>query len=187
MVEHSRVYTLLELLICLTILMILFSASIPDFSHWKNRREADRIINEISTLINMTRSYAISNNIMMTLCRSDDGLACQGSWEQGSIIFSDENADHIVNGNDRIFFRTPALDITGTIKLRAFQNKQYLQMTPRGFTNYQNGNFTYCPANNDNKLAQQIILSLSGRVRFALDNDGDGIREDSKGEALSCA
>lgn len=59
-------------------------------------------------------------------------------------------------------------------------------MTPRGTTNYQNGNFSFCPSNKNPALARQIIVSATGRTRYARDLDGDGIVENSKGQPLHC-
>ena len=48
------------------------------------------------------------------------------------------------------------------------------------------GNFTYCPPNNDARHARQLILSMSGRPRAALDTNGDGIVEDANDKPLRC-
>jgi len=59
-------------------------------------------------------------------------------------------------------------------------------MTPRGTTNYQNGNFTWCPANGDPLMIRQVVVSLTGRTRFAKDSDGDGVVENSQGKEVEC-
>jgi len=82
-----------------------------------------------------------------------------------------------MNGDDRLLYRLQPLMIPGSLKFRSFGNKQYLQMTPFGMTNYQNGNFTYCPENGDANLARQVIISFTGRTRYARDKDGESLRE----------
>ena len=74
----------------------------------------------------------------------------------------------------------------GTIRWRAFRNRQYLQMTSAGYTNYQNGNFTYCPPNGDVYQARQLIINMQGRVRKPADIDNDGIIEDARGRDIRC-
>ena len=59
-------------------------------------------------------------------------------------------------------------------------------MTPMGFTRDQNGNFTWCPGNGDVRLARQLIVNAAGRLREALDSDGDGVREGANGRPIGC-
>ncbi|MEX2367133.1 MAG: GspH/FimT family pseudopilin [Pseudohongiellaceae bacterium] len=186
MLGRAAGFSLTEILVSITIVVILLSTAMPDLSQWREKNATDQTIDELRGAISMTRSSAVTYNTIVTLCRSNDGEHCQGSWNDGSIIFIDHNADHVLNGDDRLLYRTSPISINGTITFNSFRNRQYLQMTPRGATNFQNGNFTYCPANGDLRLARQIIVSLSGRSRLARDLDGDGIAEDSQGRPLDC-
>lgn len=179
--------SLIEILVCLTVVaFLMLKVSTPDFSGWRQRREIEGLMHEFIGAIAMARSHAVAENVMVTFCRSNDGKSCQGKWHEGSILFTDFNADRVINGRDRVLFRLEPMKPAGTLTFNSFQNRQFLQMTSRGFANYQNGNFTFCPANKDPRMARQIIVSLSGRTRFAHDRNGDGIVEDSQGAPLSC-
>ncbi len=178
--------SLIEILVCLTIVAFLTLVGTPDFSGWRQKKEIDALMRELLGAIDMARSHAVAENVMVTFCRSNDGRACQGKWDEGSILFTDFNADRVINGSDRLLFRLEPMKPGGTLTFNSFQNRQYLQMTSRGFANYQNGNFTFCPASKDPRMARQIIVSLSGRTRFARDSDGDGVAEDSQGKPLYC-
>ena len=180
--------SLIELLVCLAIFAFLVvNVVTPNLAIWRQRKEIDGVMQELLFAIDMARSHAITENVMVTFCRSNDGSKCQGKWHEGSILFTDHNADRIINGTDRLLYRLAAMKPAGALTFNSFQNRQYLQMTSRGFTNYQNGNFTYCPGSLDPALARQIIVSMSGRTRFARDKDGDGVVEDSQGKPLNCA
>ena len=179
--------SLVELLLVLTILALLVaSLDSQGFARSRDEKQADGVMSDIVSAISMARQAAILENVMVTYCRSDDGMHCQGNWQDGSIIFTDRNADRRINGDDRLLHRLDAVAITGSLRFKSFRNRQYLQMTPFGFTNYQNGNFTWCPANRDNTLARQVIVSMTARTRYARDSDGDGIIEDSQGKPLTC-
>ncbi|MDY6983521.1 MAG: GspH/FimT family pseudopilin [Pseudomonadota bacterium] len=185
-VESAAGFTLIELLVCMAIVAFLALQASPGIAEWRARKAADGLIRELLSAVAMARAHAIAGNVTVTFCRSADGSSCGGNWRDGSILFRDANADRIVNDDDRVLFRLTLLPVDGTLEFRSFQNRQYLQIDSRGFTLYQNGNFTYCPANGDARLARQLIISLSGRTRLARDTDGDGIVEDSQGRALSC-
>ena len=177
---------LLEMLIVLSITGILASIALPDLGKMLSRYEGEKIMNSLARAIAFARAQAVEQGAMITFCRSSDGLKCKGSWHEGAIIFTDYNADRIINYNDQILLHTPAVKTQGTLKFRAFQNKQYLQLTPLGFTNYQNGNFTWCPEDKDPRQARQLIISYTGRTRLAVDSNNDGIRENASGKNISC-
>ena len=69
---------------------------------------------------------------------------------------------------------------------RSFRNRSYLMIRPSGLTDWQNGNFLYCPESGDPRLARQIVINAQARVRHARDSDGDGIVEDARGRAVVC-
>jgi type IV fimbrial biogenesis protein FimT len=185
--EGMRGMTLVELLMVLAIVAFLvLQMAGPDWQARRERLQVDGVMRELLGAVDLARAHAITGNVMVTLCRSNDGERCQGQWRDGSIVFTDRNADRVLNDDDRILYRMQPIAAPGSLTFRSFQNRQYLQMTPRGFTNYQNGNFTYCAADGNAALTRQIIVSLSGRSRFARDTDGDGVVEGSQGKAVSC-
>lgn len=187
MVYRSMGLSLVELLIALSLVaLLLFRVLDPDLAGIQERRRIEGAMDELVMAIGMARQGAVTENRLVTLCPGVNGRACRGKWHQDLIIFTDANGDREINGSDRMLFRLPAIEAEGELSFNSFRNRQYLQMTPLGFTNYQNGNFTFCPANGDPRLARQIIISLSGRTRYARDEDGDGIVENSRGEALRC-
>lgn len=182
-------FTLIELLLVLGIsAFLLLRLAQPWWQELHQRKQVELMMIELQQFIVMARSSAVSHNSMVTLCRSDDGRQCRGRWKDGSILFTDANADHVINGDDRLLFRmpAPATAAFGELDFNAFRNRQYLQLTPQGSTNFQNGNFTWCPADGNLRLARQLIVSVSGRTRMARDSDGDGIVENSQGQPLDC-
>jgi type IV fimbrial biogenesis protein FimT len=183
----SRGLSLIELLLCLAIMaFLLVNVVTPGFNAARTRHDIDEVLQDVANSITMARAAAINENVMVTLCRSSDGEHCQGRWETGSILFTDYNADRVINGSDRLLFRMPPMKPGGTLTFNSFRNQQYLQLTPRGTTNSQNGNFTFCPANGDLTLARQLIINVTARARMAQDLDHDGIVEDSQGKPVKC-
>lgn len=181
-----RGYTLIELCVTLGIVFILLNLGLPSYSALLARQQSQVEVERLNRAISIARHTAVNEGRMTTLCRSSDGFQCGGQWQQGYIVFTDHNGDRQINGTDRLVEVFPALSRGVSLRYRAFQNKQYLQMTPAGFTNYQNGNFTFCPDSKDPALAQQLIVNRAGRTYLARDLDGDGIREGANGKPISC-
>lgn len=178
--------SLLELIIVLSICSLLLSFALPNFAETISHKRSDIAASRLKQTIEFARITAITRNTLVTICRSTHGDECGGSWGQGVLVFSDHNGDREIDDTDEIVRYTRFHDYEGTVTWRAFQNRQYLQITPLGFTKYQNGNFTFCPPNGDAKFARQLIVNRSARTRFALDKDQDGVRENSRGQPLNC-
>lgn len=185
--NKARGLTLLELLVTLCMLSVLLGISLPDYNHLSQSLSGDVTLRKLATAVQLSKSTAIATGTTVTLCRSADGLACNGRWEDGVIVFTDHDRDGTLDDDDTIVRHVTFGNAKGRIVFRAFQNKQYLQLTGLGVTAYQNGNFTYCPYSGDRLFARQLIINRTGRLRFALDSDGDGIKEDSRGRPLNCS
>ena len=185
--RFSKAFTLLELLITVFILSLLFSLSMPNFQAMIEQRKADMIMQKLLQSIQFARVSAIRSGTLVTLCKSADGESCGGNWVDGILIFTDADGDRKIDGADELLRHIQFNHSQGTLAWRAFQNRQYLQITHLGFTRYQNGNFTYCPSNADPELARQLIINRAARARYAMDSDGDGIREDSRGRPINCS
>ena len=134
----------------------------------------------------MARQTAIYRNRTVTLCRSDDGRHCKGQWHQGMLLFVDLNGNRRLDNNEELVHQFAPLREGDQLFWRAFRNRQYLVMSPRGFTAYQNGTFTYCPKEGLN-YAKGIILNAAGRIKLTSDSDGDGIDEGANGKPLRCS
>ena len=183
--KHSG-FTLLELLIAIATVGILATLSVPNLNAMLQTHAAETLLDDLARTMSMARSSAVFQGQMVTMCRSDDNKGCNGEWHNGVLVFLDRNGNRIVDPGDEVLHITQAARLPGTLLLRSFPNKQYLQFTPAGIINNQTGNFTWCPADKDARQARQLIFNITGRVRFAIDADKDGIREGADGKPLSC-
>src|SRR5258706_3119711 len=86
--QYRRGFTLIEVMIALTISAILLMIAVPSFRDAslgsKLRTTANRLIS--STLVG--RSEALKRNAVVTMCVTANGTSCTtGGWEQGWIIY----------------------------------------------------------------------------------------------------
>jgi len=84
-------FTLLELLITMSIAAILLTIAIPSFRYITN---SNRIAGEVNGLLGdlqFARAEAVKEGRTVTVCISSDGQTCTGStaWQDGWIVFSD--------------------------------------------------------------------------------------------------
>ena len=178
--------SLLELFATLAIIATLTSLALPAFTVLE-REESSRVLRQFLTLVETGRSAAIRQRHTITLCPVDEQRRCTANWQTGAMLFfdSDDNRQRSMDEEPVAIVRWP--ELRGQLDWRAFGNRQRLLIDHYGGLSGQNGNFTWCPPAHSSEPAHQLVLNGSGRFRFARDNDGDGYREDSRGQPLRCS
>lgn len=179
-------FTLLEALACLALLALLAGFALPAMNGLVEASRAATGINWLVRAVNTARSAAVTQGVMTTLCPTEDDQQCGGAWHGRLMVFTDRNGDRRINGDDQAIAYLDFPSPGATVTWRSFRNRQFLQITPLGFTNNQNGNFVYCSRDQAPELARQLVINLQGRTRSARDRDGDGIVEDRNNRALRC-
>ncbi|MBT8147818.1 MAG: GspH/FimT family pseudopilin [Gammaproteobacteria bacterium] len=182
----NRGTTLIEALLAVGIIAILLSMALPDLQQLRIRQQGTLALRKLASSIYLARSAAAEFRSIAVICPSVDGAVCGGDWHEGVLVFLDGNDNQSFDTGDKRVDYLQYEKLPGTLHWRAFRSKPYLQITPVGFTRYQNGNFTWCDLQKSPENAHQLILSKTGRVRFAKDSNGDGLRENSSGKPISC-
>ena len=87
-------FTLIELVVTMTILGVLAAVAVPSFSDAFLSSRLASFSNSFSASAQLARSEAIKRNATVKMCRSSNGSSCAttGGWQQGWIIFSDNGA-----------------------------------------------------------------------------------------------
>jgi len=91
--SNSYGFTLIELLVTLVVAVVLLTIGVPSFNEFLKKNRLATTTNQFVTTLNLARSEAITRGIRITVCKSSDGATCvtTGSWDQGWIVFTDEN------------------------------------------------------------------------------------------------
>lgn len=182
----ARGWTMLEMLLCCALIAVLATLALPNLGHWHEGHRVQQVTETFSRQLALARFEAANRGMTMTLCPSSNGLNCGGDWSKGSLLFSDPNANRALDEGEPIL-SVLNFDTDGSkVAFRAFGVQSSLQFDPEGAT-HQSGHFLFCPRSGDTRLARQLVISHSGRVRQAQDKDGDGIREDAQGQPLDCS
>jgi type IV fimbrial biogenesis protein FimT len=181
----QRGFTLIELLITITIAIIIIGVAAPSFNNTLKRREANKVVDTLQTLIRNGRSYALNSHHNLTICGSSDGWHCNAMWSKGVLMLEDGNRNGIVDGKDRILQSEP-LDIQPSqLVWQGFGGKNLI-IESFGTSYASNGTFTYCRKDHDPLYSRQVVVSRGGRARHSLDKNNDGVHEDSNGKAIKC-
>lgn len=184
---RSRAFTLLELLITLTIASLLAALAYPAFSDLINRVHATSRVNNLVGIIRFARHAAIDGGRWVTMCPAQEERCTNSSgWQSGIMVFADDNRDGRRQDAEVVLGYLPRLDDGERLTWRSFRRRNFLTFRPAGYTNWQNGSFHYCPASGDARYGKVLIVNIQGRTAPSVDADGDGIDEQANGRPLVC-
>lgn len=185
---RSRIsgFTLIELLIALAISAVTLSFALPAFDQIMSRTKTTSAINRLIGAVNITRHTAVTFQSMTTLCALKPNGQCGANWAGTLTVFLDKNHNAQLEQEDTIIKRVAPVSEGTQVSWRAFQNKRYLQMTPRGYTNFQNGNFVVCHNPDFARDARQLVINVQGRTRINRRVNQQGWPIDGKGRVLKC-
>ena len=182
--------TLVELLTTLAVAGILVATASGGAAHLVGQHRAGAAVNQMLGAIRFARHAAVTHRSPATLCPADGArqnkCGRRNTWHNGALVFLDENANGRFDGGDVLLRRLPPLGEGDRFYWRSFRNRSYLMIRPSGLTDWQNGNFLFCPRGGDPRYARQIVINAQARVRHARDGDGDGIVEDARGRPVTC-
>lgn len=171
--QRARGLTLIELMVTLSVLAILMVVAIPSFQSMIASSSLSTASNDLLTTFAQARSNAIRRGARVTVCKSADGAQCTttGNWEQGWIMFNDDDhstASATVDTGETITFAAPALTNGLVIK----GNLDYVSYAADGQSKLMSGGFlagkmrvcsTVASMSND-KRARNLVLSGTGRI-----------------------
>jgi type IV fimbrial biogenesis protein FimT/type IV fimbrial biogenesis protein FimU len=186
-VNKVKGFTLIEVLITLSILGIITAIAMPNISDFIIKTRVDNEISSLHRLILNARNAAVNTGKNVTVCPLSNNI-CSTNWKAELTVFTNETntlADNKVYNDD---------DDEKSIKVRsAIMDSDTLSyddtliiFSPTGrAVSGGNSTFTYCPSSNK-LLARSLYISLSGRVYASEDSDNNGIDEDRNEVEVSC-
>lgn len=92
----SRGVTLIELIVCVSMLAILIGLAIPSFATAMSTWRRDNAVGDFMADLQLARSTAIRTSKVVVMCVSADSTTCFASddWRQGRLVFSDLNGNN---------------------------------------------------------------------------------------------
>lgn len=158
----QRGFTVVELMIVVTIAGILLTVGAPAFLDVVSRTLTNSQARTLLSGINSARGEAIRRNATVVICPSSDGADCDaGNWTAGWLVFVDTgNSPASVSGDDEVL---RVGDGPGGGSTVSFSDDRIVY-DGMGFSSGASRLFTICPADDDVSNAQGISISPSGRA-----------------------
>jgi type IV fimbrial biogenesis protein FimT len=161
----QKAFTLIELMVTLSVIAILAAIAAPSFSDMIQDNRLIANSNTLTGALALTRSEAVKRANSVTICASSNQSSCTGDWHDGWIIFSDADEDAVVDTDDTVIQVQQGLANNVTVR---FDNNRVIYQSS-GFSSF-NGTFVIC---DDRGLsnAKGLVINGTGRVKTATTTD----------------
>jgi len=124
-------FTLYELMITVLIVGVILAFGVPNFAAFTKNSRMTSTANDLHASFLMARSEAARAKTNITICASADQLNCGGTWEQGYIVFLDDNGDLVRAGATETILRAHQTVAEG-VMLRVANNATYFSFASTG-------------------------------------------------------
>ncbi len=184
--RHGAGFSILELMVTITVLSVLLAIAVPSFRGVMRRNSVSSAAGNLMGDLQYARGEAATRHKFVSLCRSTDGKTCAAdaattSYEQGWLVYS---YDADVDGPNQSF--TPTKADHELLRVGGLQDRVSIEATdgnvmtfgqsglPMANAGRTNENFVVCirpngvtsgPGENSNETpGSQITIGASGSV-----------------------
>ena len=172
----QRGFTLVELLVTLSIIGMLTFYAIPSLYHFYANNKLWLYTQKFTQTLTLARSEAIKRNSEVLICPIEHTKQCASgnNWNKRWMIFVDNNKNRKWEKEEPVLRRTHFDD--SPISIRSTRKSRIIYFS-NGKSAGSNASFIFCDGRGAD-YAKAVILSNSGRFRVT-DKKSDG-------EKLSC-
>lgn len=168
-----RGFTLVELLITMSVLAIVLAVAAPSFRTQIISSRTSAAAEEFSIALNYARSQAVRTVKRVSICASSTGTSCTGNWSDGYIVFEDkatsDTAANVDMGSPTVIYKAwSKLEAPGTFTVkRGSTDVNFIRYTSLGVlapTSSDAVTATVKLTGCSGKSAKSISVGLSGLV-----------------------
>lgn len=177
-------YSLVELLVTLSIITMLYVWGGPVFGGWLEGYKVKQQSFELQRMLSLARQQAIESGRYVTICPLDTANRCTNRWNDELTVFENKNNNSQLDFDERVVHKFKAIaDREG---LRSF-NGIKIAFNGQGFSGFGNGSLSYCLNGRRIPKGVVFIIARSGRVRSAVRlNESTELPSLASGQSMPC-
>ncbi len=161
-------FSLVELMVTITILAIIVTIGYPSLQQMLYNMEAKRLQNMIETTINRAKITSYMHHKRVFMCFLDKSAKCNRNGNQQLILFFDKNSNNKYDPNIDGLIQVNDLNLKyAKTYFRVSLGRHYSRFSadtgmPRGFF----GRVEYCPVVDNNLNKYKMTFNQLGIIRF---------------------
>jgi type IV fimbrial biogenesis protein FimT len=161
MMKMMHAFSLLELLICLSISAIILSLAAPSLQETAQHNKKIQSVNQLLGILQFARENAVFGRSTTAICAGTGTCSATLTWRKKLLVFTDSNQNGQLDLNEQVL-RTDSLPADISWHWSNFRNRNFLQYEQNGTTRALNGILTLC---RNGEPLHQIVINLAGRLR----------------------
>lgn len=151
--NHINGFTLLEILIGLSLLTVMFAMGASSYLSWKQHQEDAFFAEQFVSQLRFARRYALQNHCVVQVCPSVDRHHCSNNWSDPISVFY----------NDQLL-RVLAPQHHNIVWHSSLAKNDRLTFVASGATNGQQGSFDI---SHDGQQIAIVTINQAGRIKWS--------------------
>ena len=139
--RSSRGYSLVELIVVMTIVGIVIGIAVPSYKYVTNSNRVSAEVNLFLGDLQYARSEAVREGSTVSVCQSNNAQTATptcspngANWNTGWIVFSDVNADGALNTGDQLLRAQPSFSPSTDTFVSSDSGVHFISFNREGFT-----------------------------------------------------
>lgn len=171
--KHHQGFTLVELMVTITVLAIIITIAAPTIQTQLASMEAKRVKNQLENILTLAKAESYSRRENVLVCLSDTSKHCHRDADKTLLLFIDKNGNNDFDAEIDFLLIQRSLNLRySKLNLRVGARRHYIKFwgdsgTPRGHF----GHIKYCPTVAYNTAMYLISFNQTGIVKQKLNEN----------------
>jgi type IV fimbrial biogenesis protein FimT len=169
--RNNAGFSLLELMVTVSIMAILISLGVPAFQDFAMKQRLNAAVNALHNDLLLARAQAIHRDMQVIACAWTAGSGCTGKtdWTDGWIVFGDSNEDNNFQDGEPVLRHGQKVE---NVMIHSTTGRTHFRFYSNGTAPGSNGSISLCGLGGPKK-ARKLVISNLGRVRRDIANSLD--------------
>lgn len=156
-------FTLIETMMVLILMGIILAIGMPSFLNLIEKMSTESEAKTLIEGLRTARLIAIEERQPVVVCPSANGTSCSTDWNDGFLVYRDDNDNHTLNNGEEVFFSHLFKDSV-QVKTGSGQNQRFFY-NENGWAVGSAESILVCARTGSNENSFRVVVNRAGRIR----------------------